>query len=379
MHRLNDLGCVITHVAHETSQEGFYAEWRVVSVLTLEGDLVNRGEVFDEADLDAALARFDELQPQAPRLENAAIRVWGRFQTYLEADDWVEMAKMATEDIITDDRRRVIGAGLQRGRDVNVANIRASHAIGIKNVRSTVIATRGEHLVLDRLVFSGQDPTPEPFGTELLRVLEIDQDERIAAGVFFDTNDLDAAIAELDARYLTGEAAPHAQTWSVIAGSYAGFDRRELSATTLDFEDIDHRRGAGFAPGDMIAYLQASWADAPDTKIYIAAVHRLSNIGAVVTHVAHGVSHEGFDAEWRDIHLLTVEDDMFSRCELFDAADLDAALARFEELTAPARQLENVATRVQTASMPTSRPTTGRRSPRFWPTEFCIQPITVGS
>ena len=190
------------------------------------------------------------------------------------------MAKMATEDIITDDRRRVIGAGLQRGRDCKCRKHTGQPRN--RNQEREVDCHRDPRGAPRTycLVFSGQDPTPEPFGTEILRVLEIDQDERIAAGVFFDTNDLDAAIAELDARYLTGEAAPHAQTWSVIAGSYAGFDRRELSATTPDFEDIDHRRGAGFAPGDMIAYLQPLWADAPDTKIYIAAVHRLSNIGA---------------------------------------------------------------------------------------------------
>ncbi len=36
--------------------------------------------------------------------------------------------------------------------------------------------------------------------------------------VLFDLDDFDAAIAELDARYLAGEAAAHAGTWSVIAG-----------------------------------------------------------------------------------------------------------------------------------------------------------------
>ena len=74
MHRLNDLGAVVTHVAHGTSQEGFDAEWREIDLLTVEGDLVNRCEIFDEADLDAALARFDELSRPAPRLENTASR-----------------------------------------------------------------------------------------------------------------------------------------------------------------------------------------------------------------------------------------------------------------------------------------------------------------
>ena len=74
------------------------------------------------------------------------------------------------------------------------------------------------------------------------------------------------------------------------------------------------------------------WDVTPDISIYIEAVHRLSDLGAVVTHTAHGISQEGFDAEWRMIDLLTVEGDLISRCEIFDEADLDAALARFDEL-----------------------------------------------
>ena len=57
--------------------------------------------------------------------------------------------------------------------------------------------------------------------------------------VAFDPDDIDAAFAELDARYLAGEAAAHAHTWSVIAGSYAAFNRRELPATTPDW--VEHR------------------------------------------------------------------------------------------------------------------------------------------
>ena len=79
VHRLSDLGAVVTQVAHGTSQEGFDAEWRMIQLLTVEGDLINRCEVFDEADLDAALARFDELSRPAPQLENDASRAYERF------------------------------------------------------------------------------------------------------------------------------------------------------------------------------------------------------------------------------------------------------------------------------------------------------------
>lgn len=43
------------------SQEGFDAQRRVIGIFMVEGDLYSRVEVFDEADLDTALARFDEL------------------------------------------------------------------------------------------------------------------------------------------------------------------------------------------------------------------------------------------------------------------------------------------------------------------------------
>ena len=100
---------------------------------------------------------------------------------------------------------------------------------------STVIATRGERLVLLRARYSGADERPEAFHIDVLSIVEIDADERIAAVVTFDLDDIDAAFAELDARYLAGEAAAHAHTWSVIARGYAAINRHELPATTPDW------------------------------------------------------------------------------------------------------------------------------------------------
>ena len=62
----------------------------------------------------------------------------------------------------------------------------------------------------------------------MLSILEIDDDERIVALVAFDLDDIDAAFAELEARYLAGEAAAHAHTWSVIA---AGLRRVQPART----------------------------------------------------------------------------------------------------------------------------------------------------
>ena len=90
--------------------------------MTVEGDLVNRCEVFDEADLDAALARFDELSRPAPRLENAASQVAERFLAHFAARDWDAMAEILADDISIDDRRRVVNAGIRHGRDAEIAD-----------------------------------------------------------------------------------------------------------------------------------------------------------------------------------------------------------------------------------------------------------------
>ena len=332
VHRLDSFGAVITHTASGSSPEGFDAEWRAIDTLTVEGDRITGCEIFDEADLDAALARFDELQPQAPRLENAASRVYERLQDYFGASDNDALTEILADNISHDDRRRVVNSGLRHGRDAVMAEFSALAEVGVTNHTSDVIATRGQHLVLSRARTSGRDQSAEAFHVEVLDIVEIDAKERFAARVVFDPDDIDAAFEELDARYLAGEAAAHAHTWSNIAQAYTAVNRHELPPTTPDWVNIDHRRGRAFAPGDLEAYLHATWDLAPDVNVYVEAVHRLSNLGGVVTHCAHGSSQEGFDAEWREVILLTFEAGRINRSEVFDEADLDAALARFDEL-----------------------------------------------
>jgi DNA-binding SARP family transcriptional activator len=339
VHRLSDLGAVCTYAGHGVSREGFDAEWRDVAVTTVAGDMANRCELFDETEVDAAIARFEQLTQPAPRLENAASQVYERVLASFAARDWAAVSQLLADDISTDDRRRVVNSGIQGGREANIANMRALADLGVMNMTSEVIATRGNCLALSRIGSAA-------FQTEVLNIVEINADERMVAFVSFELDDFESAIAELDARYLAGEAAAHGNTWSVIARAHNGFNRGEIPATTQDWVNVDHRRVIAFAPGDMTPYIRATWDVAPDIKIHIEAVHRLSNLGAVFTHVGTGISREGSEAEWREITLMTVEGNLINHCELFDEASLDAALARFEQLSQPARRLENAASQV---------------------------------
>ena len=141
-----------------------------------------------------------------------------------------------------------MNAGVRRGRDAHIADMQALADDREQNMTSTVIATRGERLVLFGVRSrprSGTRGIPSP---RCSCIVEINADERIVAVVSFDLDDIDAAFEELDARYLAGEAAAHAHTWSLISGAYAAFNRHELPATTPDWVNIDHRRAQRSRP-----------------------------------------------------------------------------------------------------------------------------------
>ena len=351
VHRLSNRGAVMTHTYNGISQEGFDAEWREITMSTVDEDLVSRCEMFDEADLDAALARFDELDSQRPQPRNAASQVIERFQECFAARDWHAMAETLADDVSAEDRRAVVRAVTRRGRDTYAGDWQTFAEVGFTNITSTVIATRGERLVLSRHRVSRRDQQPHAFVVEVLAVVEIDGDDQVTTIVAFGPDDVDAALEELDARYLAGEAAAHSQTWSVIARARAALVRHELPRTTPDWVNVDHRRGIAFAPGDMTAYFRAGWDTEQDFSTYIEAVHRLNDVGAVFTQVGQGTTHEGFDAEWRIVEFMTVEGDLVSRAEFFDEADIDAAIARFDQLSRPAQRWKTRQAERTSASM----------------------------
>ena len=195
----------------------------------------------------------------------------------------------------------------------------------------------------------------------MLGVVEINSDNQIAAIVMFDLDDFDAAIAELDARYLAGEAAA---LRAHVVGDRGGLRRAQPARAPRDDAGLGEHRpspGTAFAPGDLIAYIRAGWERRPGRpSTYIEAVHRLSDLGAVCHLCGAWDLARGLRRRVARVNLLTVEGDMVNRCELFDEADLDAALARFEQLSRPAPRLENAASQVPTrASLRTSRRATG--------------------
>ncbi|WNG95531.1 BTAD domain-containing putative transcriptional regulator [Mycobacterium sp. ITM-2016-00318] len=349
VHRVSKIGAVFVNTARGISHDGFAAEWRVLNLVTVSGDLLSRYEVFDEADLDAALASFDELTPSAPQLENAATRLLTPIIDAYNRRDLDAYLAVFGADARFDDRRKV----LRSSGPVYSSFARELLSVPPASwrVEFQPIAIRGNLLALSRCNFFDADEADRTTVLEVLAITEVDDDELVSGLWLFDPEDMDTAIAELDARYAAGEAAAYAHTWSLVTETYAGFNRRELLATAPDWSSVDHRRGITSAQLDVIGYAHAAWDVTPDVRASIEKVHRLSDVGAVVTAPSYGTSRDGFPAARREIHLLTFEGNLGKQFDFFDEDDLDAALAQFDELNRQAPPLENAATRLDQSVM----------------------------
>ena len=158
VHRLTDLGAVIAHVAHGVSQEGFDAEWRMLFIYMVDGDLINRFELFDEADIDAAIARFDELNGQRRGWKTRQRGVLERLEACFAARDWAAIAAILADEYLRG--RSPAGRELRDppGRDAEIASVQAIAEVGTQKITSTVTATRGGRLALCRTRLSGREP-----------------------------------------------------------------------------------------------------------------------------------------------------------------------------------------------------------------------------
>ncbi len=165
--------------------------------------VLTRIEWFDP-DRDAeALARFDALTAElaSPRIENAATRLTDRIATLAAARDHAGVTAMLAPGF------RMIDHGSTGHLEVDSRGFLDSSRflLAMRDYRSTseTLATRGDRLALKRTLVEVADRDVGPSEIEALAIVESDpRGERLAALVFFDPHDLDAAYAELDARYV---------------------------------------------------------------------------------------------------------------------------------------------------------------------------------
>ena len=297
--------------------------------------LVTRLEQFD-ADRDTeALARFDELTaaPLRARMENAATRAGARFAAAWRARDWEGFAANYAPEFRRFDRRAMVL--LELDRDDHFAFMRPLYEMDSSRIGVELLATRGDRLALERFRFEGTDRSMGPTVIEHLVVTEVNDRGELVATVVFDLDDVDAAYAEIDRRYASGEAAafgemPHLQLveafperdWEAFAAAY-----------TPDFVMYDHRP-LGWDTMNRATYVESLRTlveMAPDVRFRVDHVKR-SQRAVFVSGMWVGTREGGaFEAPRSSVMELDARG-RICRIDLYNLDQLDAALARFAEL-----------------------------------------------
>ena len=303
----------------------------------------SRIELFDAGREADALARYDALvglpveptasAPSDPHFGNAATCTLDRFVRASAARDWQALADCFAPSLYFDDRRPLLRMELPKEGFLEQHRV----LFDVPNGRwiTTAIATRGERLVLARLLFQG-DVAGGGGALEIdhLSVLEVD-DGRMNGIVLFEPADLDAAYAELDARFAAGEAAGCARAWAAPCAFAAAWNARDFDAlralATPVYVGQDHRRllwGSMLSdPAVWIRSLQIMVEIAPDFRCRIDRVLCLAERGAFVEAVEMG-TRDGGAFETRYFWVTEVDDaGRMPRFDLYDIDQIDQARA----------------------------------------------------
>jgi hypothetical protein len=323
---------------------------------------LTRVEVFD-TDHDAeALARFDELVSRSAevpttasrpaRIETAAARWVDRTMAAWEARDWERVAAAYAPGFRLMDRRRMLR--LELDRDGWLDNLRYLFEMRSSRFTPQLLATRGDRLALVWLRWEGSHGDVGPSEIEYLVVHEIDDHGDAVAFVAFDPDDLDAAYAELDARYAAGEAAPYGRTWARLqrfGRAAAARDWKQwASLFAPDYVVEDHRLlgwGTLHSRDEYLTYVRTLVDLSPDARWRLDHVLALDDWRWLAVVSAVGSQDGGpFEIPYVVVAVLG-PDGRHQQAHLYDFDQLDVARACYETLaaTVPPPRIENAATR----------------------------------
>ncbi len=320
--------------------------------------VILRADAYGPEQLEQARARFAELSRAAPAqapFANAAARTYERRLALFAVRDWEGLAQSLPPGFRSSDRRKLVL--LELDREQYVAFTRSIGDLASTGHSLKLLATRGDRLALHWLRIDLEDRDVGPSEIESLVLVELDERGDDAAGeARFDADDLDAAYAELDARFDAGEGTAHART-------LATWRRWERAWATRDWDALRASRSPGVVFRDhrllgwgtttnegpfSIDQINQSLVDlAPDVHRRHDHV-RLCERG-ILEQMAQVGTRDG--GAFENVFLAVYEWDAQGRLQTIDNYDVDRfdlARARFAEIAAAApaaARFANAATR----------------------------------
>jgi hypothetical protein len=245
-----------------------------------------------------------------------------------------------TADGRLDDRRKGLRAVMEGSERLRA--FRELFAVpGSWKLEVEPVAIRGPRFSLTREKSRDTGEVDRPITIELLTVIEISDDGLLRDTVSFDPDDINAAMAELTARWIaSGEVAhPHvieAVCWLIETVNRHDWDAFATLSAGATY--VNHRQLS--SPGvetiaDHMPSIRTMASLVPDYWVELAEVLTHSPIGVVGDVVLRGTSTDGLAIEIPLVMLVVVERDRVTGFEAFDPDQRDVALARFEELSQP--------------------------------------------
>lgn len=306
---------------------------------------------YDLDQLDQARARFAEITAAAAETHfaNAATATVDPVIACLVAHDWQGFEQLFSEDFRCSDRRRLVQ--LELDRDQYVAFTREVSDGRTIRGGSQVIATRGDRLTLTRSTFEFTDADVGPSEIAFLILTQVDDRGRIVVYVRLDLDDLDAAYAELEARWEAGEAAAHPLASRWLPDYRRFFAARDWNAMAAimapDLVSHNHRLvswGTLHGPAGLVSTMQAQMDLAPDTQVRVDHVRTCAG-GVLFGYAWHGTRDGG---AFENLFVAVIEIDALgraSRVDVWEAEQLERAHVRFGEIAAKPTPLAPFPTR----------------------------------
>jgi hypothetical protein len=132
--------------------------------------------------------------------ENACVRMARSMDAAYDRQAWDEIEQLVAPVVSVQSRRKMVGTDrLEHQRDEWMREAR-NYRQTMAPVRHghVVVAVRGERLALTHLEVGDADLSPGAPRDEFLQLYGLDTEGRFALQIWFDVEDLDAAIAEID-------------------------------------------------------------------------------------------------------------------------------------------------------------------------------------
>jgi class 3 adenylate cyclase/Pyruvate/2-oxoacid:ferredoxin oxidoreductase delta subunit/tetratricopeptide (TPR) repeat protein len=321
--RISTTGAIGVSMWRGTRDGGAF-ETLLVFVLAHDGQRFHAWELFEIDQLDAALARFEELSSASRmpvHIENAATRAAERLRAAWNTHDWEGVVALFSPGFRSVDRGRLVRLVLERDRFLE--SLRLFFAMTAQST-TQVLATRGDRLALIRVCWRGASASVGPSDLEFIGLLEVDGRGEIVTAVQFDTDDGDAACAELDERYAAAAAtARRAALTRAFTQAFAGRDWNALAALLAPDLVVEDHRLLGWellhGPAAYIHALEQLVDLAPDVRL---RVDHLTMSDPRFLYITTWVgTHEGGAFETPSV--IVCELDATDRIRRFDQYDLD--------------------------------------------------------